>query len=291
VCGGYYYDVHLISVANPTKPKYITSITMPQTMVVENIFLKDTLLFVNGDYGGVKIYNISSPSLPKLLWEKYYNSCEASCVSGNILFISDYSTIHAFDISQPSNPVELGSYSLDRRITGINVKDSLAFVSVFSNGYYADNGMVILDLRNYNSMKEIMRANTPGFSNSIFANNQYIFLTDYEDGLYIFERKNIVTNISRLTGNQIPSRYELFQNYPNPFNPKTTIKFSIPKNVYVTLKIYNTLGQELTELLSQEMFAGTFTIDWDASKYASGVYFYRLQAGSFSETKKLIILK
>ncbi|MGE5795998.1 MAG: T9SS type A sorting domain-containing protein, partial [Ignavibacteria bacterium] len=111
------------------------------------------------------------------------------------------------------------------------------------------------------------------------------------DGIYIYDRNEIITNISIFSHYNIPSGWKLFQNYPNPFNPSTTIKFSLNGTVYVTLKIYNFLGQEITQLLSQEMNAGTFAIDWDASKYASGVYFYYLQAGSFSETKKLILLK
>ncbi|HKJ81827.1 MAG TPA: T9SS type A sorting domain-containing protein [Ignavibacteriaceae bacterium] len=291
VCGGYYYDVHLINVSNPTKPKYITSITMPSSMVVDNIFLRDTLLFINGDYGGIKIYNISSPGSPELIWEKYFNSCEAGCVSGNILFVSDYSTIHAFDISQTSNPVELASYGLDRRITGINVEDSLAFVSVFSNGYYSDNGMVILDVRNCNSMKEIKRANTPGFSNSIFANNRYIFLTDNEDGLYIFDRKNIITNISRFADNLIPSGFKLYQNYPNPFNPTTTIEYGIPKSGLVTIKIYDVLGREVKTLINQYQNIGSHEINYVASNLSSGVYFYQLKAGNFISTKKMVLLK
>jgi hypothetical protein len=83
----------------------------------------------------------------------------------------------------------------------------------------------------------------------------------------------------------------LSQNYPNPFNPTTTINFSIPKSGFVTIKVYDVLGREVTTLVSQELSAGNYKQQWNANRMPSGIYFYRLQSGSFTETKKLILLK
>lgn len=88
-----------------------------------------------------------------------------------------------------------------------------------------------------------------------------------------------------------PHRFELAQNYPNPFNPSTTIQFSLPKASHVVLKVYNMLGEEITTLVSDERGAGTYTMHWNAAGSASGVYFYRIQAGSFTQTRKLLLLK
>jgi len=85
--------------------------------------------------------------------------------------------------------------------------------------------------------------------------------------------------------------YELEQNYPNPFNPSTTITFTLPEKLLVTLKIYDSLGREVSQLISDEMPPGTYSQQWNAEGMSSGTYFYRLQAGSFIETKKLVILK
>ena len=85
--------------------------------------------------------------------------------------------------------------------------------------------------------------------------------------------------------------YLLGQNYPNPFNPATTISFSVPTQSFVSLKVFDALGREVSILLSEQLSAGTYSRQWDAAGLASGVYFYRLQAGSFSETKKLILLR
>lgn len=85
--------------------------------------------------------------------------------------------------------------------------------------------------------------------------------------------------------------FQLFQNYPNPFNPTTAIKFSIPKAMHVSLSVYNTLGQEVTKLISSEMNAGNHIAEWNASGFTSGIYFYKLTTGDFTETKKLLLMK
>ena len=93
----------------------------------------------------------------------------------------------------------------------------------------------------------------------------------------------------------IPLDYKLYQNYPNPFNPKTTIHYSIPNGEQVILKVYDILGTEIAILVNEEKSPGKYELTWDASSIAgqlsSGVYFYRMQAGNFVETKKMILLK
>ncbi len=98
-----------------------------------------------------------------------------------------------------------------------------------------------------------------------------------------------VTGIENET-NQ-PIEYELKQNYPNPFNPTTKINFAIQQKGYVTLKVYNILGKEIVTLYSGEKPAGTYELTWDAANLPSGVYFYQLLAGSFVETKKMLLMK
>ncbi len=101
---------------------------------------------------------------------------------------------------------------------------------------------------------------------------------------------SFISTISVLNEN-IPNNYVLQQNYPNPFNPSTTIEFSIPKTEFVTLKIYNLLGQEVATLVSERLRAGSYTYSWDAGVLASGVYYYNLTAGEFQEVKKMILLR
>ncbi len=88
-----------------------------------------------------------------------------------------------------------------------------------------------------------------------------------------------------------PMNYELSQNYPNPFNPSTTIKFSIPEGSQVSLKIYNSLGQEIKTLVNRFMETGIHTVNFNAVDLNSGMYFYRLDAGEFSHVRKMTLIK
>ncbi|MGB5895882.1 MAG: T9SS type A sorting domain-containing protein, partial [Ignavibacteriaceae bacterium] len=89
----------------------------------------------------------------------------------------------------------------------------------------------------------------------------------------------------------VPTEFTLYQNYPNPFNPATKIKYSIPKESEVTVKVFDILGAEVITLLNEEKEAGVYEVDFNAQRLASGVYFYRLQAGSFIEAKKMVLMK
>ena len=90
---------------------------------------------------------------------------------------------------------------------------------------------------------------------------------------------------------QIPTKFEISQNYPNPFNPTTTIQFGIPENSFVSLKIYNVLGKEIATVLNEDKSIGSYEVDFNAINLPSGIYFYRIEAGNFVETKKMILLK
>jgi hypothetical protein len=89
----------------------------------------------------------------------------------------------------------------------------------------------------------------------------------------------------------IPADYKLFQSYPNPFNPWTTIRFQLPKKSLVHLSIYNMLGAEVDMLVSEILEAGFYKADWDASGFPSGVYFYRIKTGDFTDSKKMVLMK
>jgi hypothetical protein len=89
----------------------------------------------------------------------------------------------------------------------------------------------------------------------------------------------------------VPTMFSLVQNYPNPFNLSTIFSFNLPSNSFVSLKIFDLLGREVATIISEEMLAGSYSKQWNAKGISSGVYFYRLQEGSFIEIKKLVLLK
>ncbi|MCI0472284.1 MAG: C25 family cysteine peptidase, partial [Ignavibacteria bacterium] len=107
---------------------------------------------------------------------------------------------------------------------------------------------------------------------------------------------NITLVINTMTGTQnvsteLPKEYSLMQNYPNPFNPVTKINFALPKQGFVSLKIYDVLGREVSTLVNEVRQAGAYSVDFDASHLSSGVYFYRLESGAFSDIKRMILIK
>src|SRR4030095_5708870 len=105
--------------------------------------------------------------------------------------------------------------------------------------------------------------------------------------LFKFESPNGIKPIS----SGIPMGFSLAQNFPNPFNPSTKIKFEIPVGTFVQLKVFDIMGREITTLINKELKAGTYEINFDALKYSSGMYFYRLTAGDYTETKRMILVK
>lgn len=102
---------------------------------------------------------------------------------------------------------------------------------------------------------------------------------------------NLPTSVEGTDDLNIPVEFALYQNYPNPFNPETRIKFDLPQQSQVTIKIYDVLGKEVAEIINEELPAGQFETSFNADGLASGIYLYQLQAGSFIHAKKLIVLR
>ncbi len=123
---------------------------------------------------------------------------------------------------------------------------------------------------------------------SMAFNHSYIFAATGK-GIWRLWYPDQVTNTN--SSEDRPLSFALVQNYPNPFNPSTIIKFELPAESFVTLKIFDPLGREVTTLVSQEMSAGKYTRQWVADGFTGGVYFYRLTAGNRSIVKKMILIK
>lgn len=117
------------------------------------------------------------------------------------------------------------------------------------------------------------------------SNNKITFEQNSQGKIKLFGKVNNSSNT------QIPQKFELFQNYPNPFNPVTTIKFSISKESQVDLSVFNILGEKVKELKNEFMKPGYYEVNFDATHLASGIYFYRIQADAFVQTKKMILVK
>jgi len=110
-------------------------------------------------------------------------------------------------------------------------------------------------------------------------------VNDQSDSLFA------IKDISGIEEDEIPESYKLFNNYPNPFNPTTKIKYQIPELSLITIRVYDVLGKEIATLVNEEKPVGNYEVDFDGTNLTSGIYFYRLQAGDYIETKKMILLR
>jgi len=130
------------------------------------------------------------------------------------------------------------------------------------------------------------------FSLKIVYPNRHIRAATHGHGIYERNLQQFPLAVHTISSN-VPKQFNLYQNYPNPFNPSTKIKIDIPSSGASNVKmvIYDILGREITTVLNKQMQPGTYEVDFDATRFTSGVYFYKLTAGSYTDTKKIMLLK
>ena len=123
---------------------------------------------------------------------------------------------------------------------------------------------------------------------SLILHNNFVFAGT----VYSVWRRGVseILNVQNLN-TETPPNFSLYQNYPNPFNPSTTIRFSLPKSSYVRISVYDNTGKVIETIVNDNLQAGTYETKWDGSKHSSGVYFYRIDAGAFSGTKYMLLIK
>ncbi len=134
---------------------------------------------------------------------------------------------------------------------------------------------------------ELVDLGNDGQALDMHTSGSYRFSLNGTDSMLI---SAVLTGVSD-RASVLPSKFALYQNYPNPFNPTTTIAYDLPKAAHVTLKIYDVLGEEVATLVDEQKDAGSYKAWFDGSRFASGVYFYRIEAGSFMASKKFVLMK
>ncbi len=211
----------------------------------------------------------------------------------NVYGISGGQNIARFTDSSNPLPVELSSFS--GKINGSNIKLSWETKTEINNyGFEIERNKINVD-QTYTGWLKIGFVNGNGNSNSP-KNYKYEDI-NISEAKYIYRLKQINNDGTFNYSNTIeieftgPNKFELKQNFPNPFNPSTTVSFSIPEDCNVKLKLFDALGQEIKELLNEYKERGVHLVNLSLNEFNSGIYFYRIEAGSFIETKKMILLK
>jgi hypothetical protein len=185
------------------------------------------------------------------------------------------------------------------------VLDSLSNVYVTGTSTNANNNYDYTTIKyNVNGTQEwLITYNSTGnlddYSQDIkIDKNRNIFVTGGSNSAFVTIKYSQPNSIKKIS-TEVPSEFNLSQNYPNPFNPSTKIKFDIPdfplmkgaRGMSVRLTIYDLLGREVATLVHEPLQPGTYEVEFDGTNYPSGVYFYRLTAGNYTNTKKLVLLK
>ena len=201
---------------------------------------------------------------------------------------------HLLQVSNGVTPVELTKFTASSLGNSVEIKWITA-TEVNNYGFDVERRVIVNGTQSSVSWNKIGFVKGSGTSN---IPHTYSFSdSQLQSGSYAYRLKQIDNDgtfkYSQSVEEMIetPKIFSLRQNYPNPFNPSTTISFDIPLDSYVSLKVFDMLGREVATIISEKLTAGTYTHVWNASSLTSGVYFYRLNAGSYAETKKLLLLK
>jgi len=168
-----------------------------------------------------------------------------------------------------------------------------SFLTLGSNIFAGSVGNGVWRSTNYgNTWTQINDGLGSGAYNvlSLGADDQYLFAGTVSSSIWRRPLSQVVTNTEEEINLQ-PKEFSLKQNYPNPFNPSTRIQYQVSSVSHINLKVYDVLGNEVATLVNEEKQVGSYEVDFDASQLSSGIYFYKLQAGSFLQIRKMILVK
>jgi photosystem II stability/assembly factor-like uncharacterized protein len=257
----------------------------PLTSMFVQVFAFSGEVFYAGVYGGVYRSTDGGEDWTPFISELPYTGILSLAVSGTDLFVgtSDGQVYHS---TLNGSAWEVTTVSTSRvqalAVSGRNVLAGTASPA-------QDSGSVFLSTDVGASWSEVNSGMPESAIQCLSARGGNIFAGTWARGVWRRTLSEITSVAS--TADRLPVSFALRQNYPNPFNPSTTIRFALPHRSHVTLTVYNTLGQQVAQLVNSDIAAGYHEVQFNASNLASGVYFYRMQAGSYVETKSLCLIK
>ena len=258
---------------------------------VQRVILKDNNLFAgtsagvfrSTDFGSTwtRLYYLNNPTIWDVL---------SFGVSDSNLFVGTNGGSGLFlTTDEGTSWVQINTGLLSRTVRAFAFSGTSIFVATDAGVFLSNNNGA-----NWTDVSDGLPGGQNKYIGSIAIKDNELFAGNFTGltGGSVWKRplSEMITDV-KLNDNKLPENFVLNQNYPNPFNPGTTISFSLPAESFVTLKVFDVLGREVSILVSKELPAGTYSENWDASRLSSGVYFYQLKAGNFIQTKKLELLR
>ena len=304
---------------DPDSGKWISKTSMPTDRGIAACATTDGKIYVIGGIRGtlpgnfdllgvntVEVYDTKIEtwsqvkSMPTKRW-----GCTATAANGKIYVFGGvsfggpgvYATVEEYDPQTNTWTTKSARMPTPRYCLTSCMLDSLIYV--IGGWYHSTYGPLYDKVEVYNPATDEWKtgkslpAKLAGLASTVINGKIYVFggarTTHPNYGTSVIYEFSVVTGIDE--EEMQLSAFRIYQNYPNPFNPITTIKYSIPKESFVNIKVYDILGKEITTLINERKSPGNYSIDFNGVNLPSGVYFYRMQAGSFVSTKKFVLLK
>lgn len=247
------------------------------------LILKDTIIFAGTSGGGVFRSTNKGDNWINVNSGLTNTDVRSLAIIDTILFAGTYGGGIFLSLNNGTNWSE--------KNTGLSNKFVLPLTTSGTNLFAGTSGGGVFLTSDYGSnWSEVNNGLTSLGISALKVMGQKIFAGTAYAGVWRRPLSEIITSVENNSFAE-PNTFNLYQNHPNPFNSTTRISFSIPEDSFVSLKIFDALGREITTLISDKLTTGEYGKDWDAAELTSGTYFYQLVAGNYKETRKMILLR
>lgn len=300
ICKQNYTGFRVVNLANPEQPAEVTAVN---TGNIHDVYARnDTVVVSEGYNGSYSIWDMSDKNNPAMLTRiQVPNAGYAHNAwltdDGRYMMTTEETTnktVKMWDIQDMNNVSLVGEYLAANNLAhNTHIMGNLAIIS-----HYA-YGVTVVDISMPSQLAEVASYDTypannlSGFQGCWgafpFTSSGYVYASNFNGDLYLLKLEENPTTVN--SPQEQPADFSLEQNYPNPFNPTTNLKYQIKDLGFVSLKVYDALGREVSALVEKELAPGIYTAEWDAGNYPSGIYYYRLMSGGVVQTRKMVLMK
>jgi len=298
-----YTGFRVVNLADPENPEDVITVSVP--LRLNDVYARNDTVYVGEYYSGsFSIFDLSDKENPQLLARVdvpnpgYVHNIWPTDDGTHIMTTEETAdkTVKMWNIEDMENIELVGEYlGVNSLAHNTHIMGDFAYISHFTAG------VTVVDISDPTNLIEVAQYDTYPLNDNPnyrgcwgaypFTQNGMVFASDMEGYLTVLQFTETNTSVFVGEPEQIPNKVVLHQNYPNPFNPTTTIEFSIPQTEFVTVKVYNIVGHEITTLINDELSTGNHSIQWDGSHQLSGVYFVQIESSGFAQTRKMVLLK